>query len=228
MIWLVATLVCFYSARYLAMQIKNPFFNPLLITLIVMILALKWLDVPYQTYFAQNEVINYLLGPAVVALAFPLYQQIGLIRSKWKTILTSCFVGSVLSMTFGTAIAFSMGADAQLAASILPKSITTPLAMAASQQIGGIPAITSAMVIIVGLFGAVLGYPIMKLFRVKHPLAKGLSIGTVSHALGTAKAVEENYQEGAFSSLALVICGIMTTLLAPLMFPLLLRIFGHA
>jgi putative effector of murein hydrolase len=121
-----------------------------------------------------------------------------------------------------------MGADAQLAASILPKSITTPLAMAASQQIGGIPAITSAMVIIVGLFGAVLGYPIMKLFHVKHPLAKGLSIGTVSHALGTAKAVEENYQEGAFSSLALVICGIMTTLLAPLMFPLLLRIFGHA
>lgn len=96
------------------------------------------------------------------------------------------------------------------------------------QLIGGIPAITSAMVIIVGLFGAVLGYPIMKLFRVKHPLAKGLSIGTVSHALGTAKAVEENYQEGAFSSLALVICGIMTTLLAPLMFPLLLRIFGHA
>ncbi|PSV27542.1 MULTISPECIES: CidB/LrgB family autolysis modulator [unclassified Photobacterium] len=227
MIWLVATLVVFYSMRYLAMKIRNPLFNPLLISLIILIAALHWLQVPYETYFADNEIINYLLGPAVVALALPLYQQLPLIKRKWKTILSACFVGSILSMTFGTSIAFLMGADAQLAASILPKSITTPLAMAASQQIGGIPAITAAMVIIVGLFGAVLGYPVMKLVRIYHPLAKGLTIGTVSHALGTAKAVEENYQEGAFSSLALVICGIMTTLLAPIMFPILEHLFFH-
>ncbi|WP_318491308.1 CidB/LrgB family autolysis modulator [Photobacterium leiognathi] len=225
MIWLVATLVVFYSMRYLAIKIRNPLFNPLLISLIFLISALRCLNVPYETYFADNEIINYMLGPAVVALALPLYQQLPLIKRKWKTILTACFIGSVLSMTFGTGIAFLMGADAQLAASILPKSITTPLAMAASQQIGGIPAITAAMVIIVGLFGAVLGYPVMKLFRIHHPLAKGLSIGTVSHALGTAKAVEQDYQEGAFSSLALVICGIMTTLLAPLMFPILQHVF---
>ncbi|PSV34615.1 MULTISPECIES: CidB/LrgB family autolysis modulator [unclassified Photobacterium] len=227
MIWLVATLVVFYSMRYLAIKIRNPLFNPLLISLIILIAALHWLQVPYETYFADNEIINYLLGPAVVALALPLYQQLPLIKRKWKTILSACFVGSILSMTFGTSIAFLMGADAQLAASILPKSITTPLAMAASQQIGGIPAITAAMVIIVGLFGAVLGYPVMKLVRIYHPLAKGLTIGTVSHALGTAKAVEENYQEGAFSSLALVICGIMTTLLAPIMFPILEHLFFH-
>lgn len=227
MIWLVATLVVFYSMRYLAMKIRNPLFNPLLISLIILIAALRWLQVPYETYFADNEIIDYLLGPAVVALALPLYQQLPLIKRKWKTILSACFIGSILSMTFGTSIAFLMGADAQLAASILPKSITTPLAMAASQQIGGIPAITAAMVIIVGLFGAVLGYPVMKLVRICHPLAKGLTIGTVSHALGTAKAVEEDYQEGAFSSLALVICGIMTTLLAPIMFPILEHLFFH-
>ncbi|EAS64680.1 CidB/LrgB family autolysis modulator [Photobacterium angustum] len=227
MIWLVATLVVFYSMRYLAIKIRNPLFNPLLISLIILIAALRWLQVPYETYFADNEIINYLLGPAVVALALPLYQQLPLIKRKWKTILSACFAGSILSMTFGTSIAFLMGADAQLAASILPKSITTPLAMAASQQIGGIPAITAAMVIIVGLFGAVLGYPVMKLVRICHPLAKGLTIGTVSHALGTAKAVEEDYQEGAFSSLALVICGIMTTLLAPIMFPILEHLFFH-
>ncbi len=227
MIWLVATLVVFYSMRYLAIKIRNPLFNPLLISLIILIAALRWLQVPYETYFADNEIINYLLGPAVVALALPLYQQLPLIKRKWKTILSACFAGSILSMTFGTSIAFLMGADAQLAASILPKSITTPLAMAASQQIGGIPAITAAMVIIVGLFGAVLGYPVMKLVRICHPLAKGLTIGTVSHALGTAKAVEEDYQEGAFSSLALVICGIMTTLLAPIMFPILEHMFFH-
>jgi predicted murein hydrolase (TIGR00659 family) len=182
--------------------------------------------VPYQTYFAQNEVINYLLGPAVVALAFPLYQQIGLIRSKWKTILTSCFVGSVLSMTFGTAIAFSMGADAQLAASILPKSVTTPIAMAVSHQIGGIPAITAVMVIMAGLFGSVVGYPLLKLLRIRPSIAKGLTMGTVSHALGTAKAAEENFQEGAFSSLALVICGVFTSILAPFILPLVFHTFG--
>ncbi|WIH28372.1 CidB/LrgB family autolysis modulator [Photobacterium damselae] len=226
MIWLVATLVCFYVARYISGKIKNPLLNPLLITLIVLIVLLKLLQVPYEVYFADNKIINFLLGPAVVALALPLYQQLAHIRSKWKTIMTACFVGSVLSMTFGTAIAFWMGADAQLAASILPKSITTPLAMAASQQIGGIPSITAAMVILVGIFGAVLGYPIMKLLKIEHPLAKGLSMGTVSHALGTAKAAEEDYQEGAFSSLALVICGIMTTILAPILFPILVHLFS--
>ncbi len=226
MIWLVATLVCFYVARYISGKIKNPLLNPLLITLIVLIVLLKWLQVPYEVYFSDNKIINFLLGPAVVALALPLYQQLAHIRSKWKTIMTACFVGSVLSMTFGTAIAFWMGADAQLAASILPKSITTPLAMAASQQIGGIPSITAAMVILVGIFGAVLGYPIMKLLKIEHPLAKGLSMGTVSHALGTAKAAEEDYQEGAFSSLALVICGIMTTILAPILFPILVHLFS--
>ncbi|WP_340642343.1 CidB/LrgB family autolysis modulator [Photobacterium damselae] len=226
MIWLVVTLVCFYVARYISGKIKNPLLNPLLITLIVLIVLLKWLQVPYEVYFADNKIINFLLGPAVVALALPLYQQLAHIRSKWKTIMTACFVGSVLSMTFGTAIAFWMGADAQLAASILPKSITTPLAMAASQQIGGIPSITAAMVILVGIFGAVLGYPIMKLLKIEHPLAKGLSMGTVSHALGTAKAAEEDYQEGAFSSLALVICGIMTTILAPILFPILVHLFS--
>ncbi|WP_420745743.1 CidB/LrgB family autolysis modulator [Photobacterium damselae] len=226
MIWLVATLVCFYVARYISGKIKNPLLNPLLITLIVLIVLLKWLQVPYEVYFTDNKIINFLLGPAVVALALPLYQQLAHIRSKWKTIMTACFVGSVLSMTFGTAIAFWMGADAQLAASILPKSITTPLAMAASQQIGGIPSITAAMVILVGIFGAVLGYPIMKLLKIEHPLAKGLSMGTVSHALGTAKAAEEDYQEGAFSSLALVICGIMTTILAPILFPILVHLFS--
>ncbi|ARR49323.1 CidB/LrgB family autolysis modulator [Photobacterium damselae subsp. damselae] len=226
MIWLVATLVCFYVARYISGKIKNPLLNPLLITLIVLIALIKWLQVPYEVYFADNKIINFLLGPAVVALALPLYQQLAHIRSKWKTIMTACFVGSVLSMTFGTAIAFWMGADAQLAASILPKSITTPLAMAASQQIGGIPSITAAMVILVGIFGAVLGYPIMKLLKIEHPLAKGLSMGTVSHALGTAKAAEEDYQEGAFSSLALVICGIMTTILAPILFPILVHLFS--
>lgn len=123
MIWLVATLVCFYVARYISGKIKNPLLNPLLITLIVLIVLLKWLQVPYEVYFADNKIINFLLGPAVVALALPLYQQLAHIRSKWKTIMTACFVGSVLSMTFGTAIAFWM----ELMPNLLPVFCQNPL-----------------------------------------------------------------------------------------------------
>ncbi|GAL03698.1 CidB/LrgB family autolysis modulator [Photobacterium aphoticum] len=226
MIWLLTTLVVFYGARYLTKFIKHPIFNPLLICLLVIIPLLMWLHVPYETYFEQNKVINALLEPAVVALAFPLYEQLSQIRQKWKVILTTCFIGSVLSMLTGASIALLMGADAQLTASILPKSVTTPIAMAVSEQIGGVPSVAAIMVILAGLFGAVFGYPLFKLIGVKAPIAKGLTMGTVSHALGTAKAAEEDYQEGAFSSLALVICGVMTSILAPLVFPLLMKFFS--
>ncbi|MGF1686873.1 CidB/LrgB family autolysis modulator [Photobacterium japonica] len=226
MIWLLATLVVFYGARYLTKFIKHPIVNPLLICLLVLIPLLMWLNVPYETYFEQNKWINALLEPAVVALAFPLYEQLGQIRQKWKVILTTCFIGSILSMVTGAGIALMMGADAQLTASILPKSVTTPIAMAVSEQIGGVPSVAAIMVILAGLFGAVFGYPLFKLIGVHAPIAKGLTMGTVSHALGTAKAAEENHQEGAFSSLALVICGVMTSILAPLVFPLIMKLFS--
>ncbi|KXI23528.1 hypothetical protein AS132_06790 [Photobacterium sanguinicancri] len=227
MIWLITTLVVFYIARLISKRLQHPIVNPLLICLIIIIPLLMWLNVPYETYFEQNKWLNALLEPAVVALAFPLYEQLSQIRAKWKTIFTVCFIGSVLSMVTGAGIAFALGANVELVASILPKSVTTPIAMAVAEQIGGVPAIAAIMVIIAGLFGAVLGYPLFKLAGIKAPIAKGLTMGTVSHALGTAKAAEENYQEGAFSSLALVICGVMTSILAPVLFPLIAALFGY-
>lgn len=226
MIWLIATLVVYYSARAIALKCKNPLVNPLLISLLVLIPLLIYLKVPYEHYFAQNKVINYLLGPAVVALAYPLYEQLEQIKAKWKTIFTVCLIGSSLSMFIGASIARLMGLNEILTASILPKSVTTPIAMAVSHQIGGIPAITAVMVIMAGLFGSVVGYPILKALRIRPSIAKGLTMGTVSHALGTAKAAEENFQEGAFSSLALVICGIFTSILAPFILPIVFHIFG--
>ncbi|OLQ71657.1 CidB/LrgB family autolysis modulator [Photobacterium proteolyticum] len=226
MIWLATTLIVFYLARYISKYIQHPIVNPLLICLLIIIPLLVWLNVPYETYFEQNKWLNALLEPAVVALAFPLYEQLSQIRQKWKVIFTACLAGSVLSMLTGAGIALSLGADPQLTASILPKSVTTPIAMAVSEQIGGVPAIAAIMVIIAGLFGAVLGYPLFRLVGIEAPIAKGLTMGTVSHALGTAKAAEENYQDGAFSSLALVICGVMTSILAPAIFPLILKLFS--
>ncbi|PSW06157.1 CidB/LrgB family autolysis modulator [Photobacterium lipolyticum] len=227
MIWLITTLVVFYLARLVSKHLQHPIINPLLICLVVIIPLLMWLNVPYERYFEQNKWLNYLLEPAVVALAFPLYEQLSQIRQKWKVILTVCLTGSLLSMVSGAGIALFMGADPQLTASILPKSVTTPIAMAVAEQVGGVPAIAAVMVIIAGLFGAVLGYPLFRLFGIKAPIARGLTMGTVSHALGTAKAAEENYQEGAFSSLALVICGILTSILAPVVYPLILALFGY-
>ncbi|WP_205626101.1 CidB/LrgB family autolysis modulator [Photobacterium aquae] len=224
--WLVTTLVVFYTARYIAQRLQNPIVNPLLISLLVIIPLLIWLKVPYETYFEQNKWINALLEPAVVALAFPLYEQLSQIRQKWKVIFSVCLIGSILSMVTGAGIAVMMGADSQLTASILPKSVTTPIAMAVAEQVGGVPSVAAIMVIIAGLFGAVLGYPLFRLLRIEAPIAKGLTMGTVSHALGTAKAAEEDFQEGAFSSLALVICGVITSILAPLLLPVIMYLFG--
>jgi predicted murein hydrolase (TIGR00659 family) len=170
--------------------------------------------------------LNDLLQPAVVALAFPLYEQLHQIRARWKSIISVCFIGSMVAMTSGTAIALWMGATPELAASILPKSVTTPIAMATAHSINGIPAISAVCVIFVGILGAVFGHTILNILRITTKTSRGLAMGTASHALGTARCAEVDFQEGAFSSLALVICGILTSLIAPFLFPVLLAMFG--
>ncbi len=227
-IWwsLPLTLVVFFAARKLAARFKMPLLNPLLVSMVVIIPFLLLTDIPYDHYFKGSEVLNDLLQPAVVALAFPLYEQLHQIRARWKSIITICFIGSAVAMITGTSVALMMGASPQIAASILPKSVTTPIAMAVSGSIGGIPAISAVCVIYVGILGAVFGHTLLNLMRITTKASRGLSMGTASHALGTARCAEMDYQEGAFSSLALVICGIMTSLIAPFLFPVILSVVG--
>lgn len=220
--WLVITLCTFYAARWFSKKVPHPINNPILISLLVLIPLLLTLDVPYQQYAEQNQWLSYLLEPAVVALAYPLYEQLPVIRAKWRIILLTCTVGSVMSMFTGGLIALMLGADASLIASLLPKSVTTPIAMAVSEQLGGEASISAALVILAGLFGAIFAYPIYQCLGITSSLAKGLTMGTVSHALGTAKSTETHYQDGAFSSLALVVCGVITSLLAPLIFSVIM------
>ncbi|CAI2432040.1 Inner membrane protein yohK [Serratia fonticola] len=227
-IWwsLPLTLVVFYAARKLAQKLHMPLLNPLLVSMAVIIPLLLLTGIPYERYFQGSKILNDLLQPAVVALAFPLYEQIHQIRARWKSIITVCFIGSMTAMISGGAIALLMGAKPEIAASILPKSVTTPIAMAVAESIGGIPAISAVCVIFVGILGAVLGHSLLSLLRINTNSSRGLAMGTASHALGTARCVEMDYQQGAFSSLALVICGIITSLTAPFVFPILLRLFG--
>lgn len=227
-IWwsLPLTLIVFFAARKLGTRFKMPLLNPLLISMIVIIPFLMLTGIPYEHYFKGSEVLNELLQPAVVALAYPLYEQLHQIRARWKSIITICFIGSAVAMITGTAVALMMGASPQIAASIMPKSVTTPIAMAVSGSIGGIPAISAVCVIYVGILGAVFGHTLLNLMRITTKASRGLSMGTASHALGTARCAEIDYQEGAFSSLALVICGIITSLIAPFLFPIILSVVG--
>ncbi|KXF81989.1 LrgB family protein [Enterovibrio coralii] len=218
--WLIATLVVYFVARQIALKVRHPVCNPLLLSLLVLMPAVIYSGETYQGYFKENEAINFMLGPAVIALAYPLYEQMHVIRQHWKIILLACLAASIASMILGGGLALLTGGNLKIAATVLPKSISTPFALSTAGQIGGIPAVSAALVVLAGLFGALIGYPLLNLMKIKSPLARGLSIGAVSHAIGTAKAAESNYQEGALSSLALVICGIMTTVLAPLIFHL--------
>ena len=219
-IWwsLPLTLIVFFAARKLAARYKFPLLNPLLVAMVVIIPFLMLTGISYDSYFKGSEVLNDLLQPAVVALAYPLYEQLHQIRARWKSIITICFIGSVVAMVTGT--------SPEIAASILPKSVTTPIAMAVGGSIGGIPAISAVCVIFVGILGAVFGHTLLNAMRIRTKAARGLAMGTASHALGTARCAELDYQEGAFSSLALVLCGIITSLIAPFLFPIILAVMG--
>ncbi|MEO3028767.1 CidB/LrgB family autolysis modulator, partial [Escherichia coli] len=202
-IWwsLPLTLIVFFAARKLAARYKFPLLNPLLVAMVVIIPFLMLTGISYDSYFKGSEVLNDLLQPAVVALAYPLYEQLHQIRARWKSIITICFIGSVVAMVTGTSVALLMGASPEIAA--------------VGGSIGGIPAISAVCVIFVGILGAVFGHTLLNAMRIRTKAARGLAMGTASHALGTARCAELDYQEGAFSSLALVLCGIITSLIAP-------------
>ncbi|WP_194089189.1 LrgB family protein [Vibrio hibernica] len=224
--WLLLTFVVFFSVRWFTSKVNSPLANPLLLSIIIIIPALMALDVPYKIYYAQNDWMTYLLQPAVVALAYPLYEQLPQIRQNWKIILLACGVGSCMSMLSAGLISVSLHTDPTLVASLMGKSVTTPIAMEIAKSLGGEPAIAAILVLIVGVFGSVFAYPIYTFLGVTHPIARGLTMGTVSHALGTATCAAKNSEDAAFSSLALVCCGIITSILAPLFFTFCLWVGG--
>ncbi|MGY0615829.1 CidB/LrgB family autolysis modulator [Vibrio sp. FJH11] len=218
--WILLTIVVFLIARKIAVKANNPLVNPLLISIAVIIPLLTYLDVPFDTYYADNQIFSFLLQPAVVALAYPLYEQLPQIKANWRIITLACVVGSVMSMLTTTLIAVAFHTEISLIASLVGKSVTTPIAMEISSHLGGEAAVAAILVLLVGLLGAIVAYPIYNLIGIKHPIARGLTMGTVSHALGTAACVEKQPADAAFSSLALVLCGIITSVLAPSFFAL--------
>ncbi len=223
--WVALTIAVFFIARKIAIKANHPLVNPLLICIAIIIPLLMYLKVPYDAYYADNEVFSLLLQPAVVALAYPLYEQLPQIKKNWRIIILACVLGSVMSMMTATLIAVVFHTNLSLIASLVSKSVTTPIAMEISSHLGGEAAVAAILVLLVGLLGAIVAYPIYNLIGIKHPIARGLTMGTVSHALGTATCVEKQPADAAFSSLALVLCGVITSVLAPSFFALAVWIY---
>ena len=196
--------------------------NPILLTIATLILYLKCADISYETYSEGGELIAFWLKPAVVALGVPLYLQLEMIKKQWMPILLSQLVGCLVGVVSVVLIAKGLGATPDVICSLAPKSVTTPIAMEVSNATGGIPSLTAAVVVMVGLFGAVFGFKVLDMGRVKSPIAQGLSMGTASHAIGTSAAMEVSRKYGAYASLGLTLNGILTSILAPMV----LRLMG--
>ena len=200
----------------LHLKIRFPLLNPVLITILVLIGLLIILDVPYATFKKSSQMINFLLGPSVVALGYILHKQIHYLKGNVVSVLTSITVGAIVGIASILLVGKLFGADQTLIASLAPKSVTTPIAMALSESNGGIPALTAVVVVVAGVMGSIIAPPIMNWLGIKSPIAKGIALGASSHGVGTATAIQMGAIEGALSGLAIGIMGTITSLLLPL------------
>lgn len=189
--------------------------NPILLTIAVIIIFLELMGIDYETYEKGGKYIDFWLKPAVVALGVPLYLQIEAIKKQAIPVLLSQLVGCVVGIVSVVGVAQMLGATKEVILSLAPKSVTTPIAMEVTKQVGGIPSLTAAVVVITGLLGAMLGFKILRLGFVSNPISQGISMGTAAHAVGTAAAMEVSERYGAFSGLGLIINGVLTSVLTP-------------
>lgn len=212
---LALVLGAFYLGIIIYQKTKITLLQPLLTAMVIIIPFLLITDIDYQTFYHNTRILNFMLGPSVVALGYVLYEQIGHIKGNVVSILTAVFTGSMVGITSVVLIAKVLGADKMLMASLAPKSVTTPIAISLAEQTGGVPALAAAFVVICGIFGGLVGPIVLRRIGIKSKIAKGLAMGSASHALGTARAMEMGALEGAISGLAIGIMGIMTALLIP-------------
>ena len=198
---------------------RNPLLTPLLVSAGAIGGLLVVLDVDYQAYAAGAGILTFLLGPATVALALPLYRQAWHVREAALMVVGAVVFGAVFSIVSGYWLTTWLGGSERLATSMAPKSSTTPIAMALSESLGGWPAITVLFVMVAGLGGAVFGPWLLTVARVTDPRARGLAMGVASHGIGTSRAFQEGQAQGAFSGLAMGLTGLTISLVIPLLVP---------
>lgn len=215
------TFVVYIGFQYLQRRTRLALLNPIMFAIIVVIAFLQITGIEYSTYSEAGGIIEFWLKPAVVALGVPLYKQLKTIRKQLTPLLCSQLAGCIAGILSVVVIADILGATDEVIYSLAAKSVTTPIAMEVTKTLGGIPSLTSAVVISVGIFGGLTGFRLMKLSHIGSPIAQGLSIGAAAHAVGTSRAMEVSDKYGAFASVGLTINGIFTALLTPSILALL-------
>lgn len=218
---LTVTFGLFFLAKLLQRKTGVMFLNPILLTIAALILFLKATGISYDTYHQGGHLIEFWLKPAVVALGVPLYLQLETIKKQLLPILVSQLAGCIVGVVSVVLIAKMLGASDEIVYSLAPKSVTTPIAMEVTSSLGGIPSLTAAVVVCVGLLGGILGVRTFRLTHIGSPMAQGLSLGTAAHAVGTSTAMDISRKYGAFASLGLTLNGIFTALFTPTILRLL-------
>lgn len=219
---LTLTLVAYRAGTLIYQRQRfNPLFNPVLIAVVIVVSILLVTRTSYQTYFQGAQFVHFLLGPATVALAVPLYRQVERVRRSGLAIAVSLLAGSMTAVLSAVGIVWLLGGGRVSIASIAPKSVTAPVAMGIAQELGGLPSLTAVLVILTGILGAMFGPPLMNRLGVKDSAARGLALGVASHGIGTARALQVNEVAGAFAGLAMGLNALATAILVPVLWRLL-------
>lgn len=208
------SLIAYLIGVLLKKKFKLGIFNPLLISIIVSIVVLLVGNIDYEVYNEGAKYLSWLLTPATICLAIPLYEQWELLRKNYKAVMLGIVAGVITSLVTVFVLSVIMGLSHEEYVTLLPKSITTAIGMGVSQELGGYVTITVAVIIVTGVLGNMFGELICKIFKITEPISKGLAFGSAAHAIGTAKAIEIGEIEGAMSSLAIAVSGILTVILA--------------
>lgn len=206
------SLAAYGLGRLLQKRFRLTIFNPLLLSIIFTILVLYIFHVDYEVYYSSAKYLSYLLTPSTICLAVPLYENLQLLKKNWLAVLAGISSGVLTSLCCILAMALLFGMNHQEYVTLLPKSITTAIGIAVSEELGGFVTLTAAVIIITGILGSIFATGFCRLAKIKEPIAVGVAIGTSAHAIGTAKAVEIGEIEGAVSSLSIVVAGILTVL----------------
>ncbi|PLX85551.1 MAG: CidB/LrgB family autolysis modulator [Desulfuromonas sp.] len=214
---IVLTIGAFALAQWLYQRTRMVFLNPVLVAIVAVILLLSAADIPYSSYAHGGDIILFLLGPSVVALAVPLYQRRQDIARRKNVILIGIFFGALASIVSACGIGWLLGGSPDVVLALSPKSVTTPIAISIIENLGGVVPLTAATVVLTGCLGGVCGPEFCRLIGVRSPVAVGLAVGTAAHGIGTARMMEIDRLSGAVAGLAIGLNGLFTTFLLPLL-----------
>lgn len=218
----IGTIIAYLLARWIYQRVYTPLLLPVASATFIIIIFLLIFRIPYETYMIGGEWINKFLGPAVVALAIPLYQHRDTLVKLAYPLLIGSFVGAIIGIFTGVLMTKWVGFDEDIIYSITPKSVTTPVAMDISQSLGGIGTLAALFVMIAGISGAMLCTYIYDIFKLKHPVSRGVGLGAASHAIGTAKALENSELEGSISTIAMILSAVFVSMITPIMMKILM------